>query len=185
MFTLDGLLGKQLELVREVVPSASRIGMLVNMRNPSNAGQQRDAELAASSLGVDLVTVDVHSPEEIDAAFQTLIRERSDFVLVLSDLAFNMKRHRIAALAIAARLPTMYVREHADAGGLVSYGTSILENWRRAAYFVDRILKGTKPADLPVEVPTKFEMIINLKTAKALGLEIPDKLLALANEVIE
>jgi ABC-type uncharacterized transport system substrate-binding protein len=186
MFTLDGLLGKQLELVREVVPSASRIGMLVNMRNPSNAGQQRDAELAASSLGVDLVTVDVHSPEEIDAAFQTLIRERSDFVLVLSDLAFNMKRHRIAALAIAARLPTMYgLREHADAGGLVSYGTSILENWRRAAYFVDRILKGTKPADLPVEVPTKFEMIINLKTAKALGLDVPPTLLAIADEVIE
>jgi len=186
MFTLDGLVGKQLELVREVVPSASRIGMLVNMRNPSNAGQRRDAELAALSLGIDLVTVDARSPQEIDAAFQTLIRERSDFVLVLSDLVFNTERHRIATLAIAARLPTMYgLREHADAGGLVSYGTSILENWRRAAYFVDKILKGTKPADLPVEVPTKFELIINLKTAKALGLHIPDKLLALADEVIE
>jgi putative ABC transport system substrate-binding protein len=186
MFTLDGLVGKQLELAREVVPSASRIGMLVNMRNPSNAGQRRDAELAALSLGIDLVTVDARSPQEIDAAFQTLIRERSDFVLVLSDLVFNTERHRIATLAIAARLPTMYgLREHADAGGLVSYGTSILENWRRAAYFVDKILKGTKPADLPVEVPTKFELIINLKTAKALGLHIPDKLLALADEVIE
>jgi putative ABC transport system substrate-binding protein len=115
-----------------------------------------------------------------------LIRERSDFVLVLSDLVFNTERHRIATLAIAARLPTMYgLREHADAGGLVSYGTSILENWRRAAYFVDKILKGTKPADLPVEVPTKFELIINLKTAKALGVKISDNLLSLADEVIE
>jgi putative tryptophan/tyrosine transport system substrate-binding protein len=186
MLTLDGLLGKQLELAREVMPGASRIGMLVNMRNPSNMSQRRDAEVTAPALGIDLETVDVHSPEDIDAAFRTLIRERSEFVLILSDLMFSTERRRMAALAIAARLPTMYgLREHADAGGLVSYGIAILENWRRSAYFVDRILKGTKPADLPVEVPTKFELIINLKTAKALGLEIPATLLARADEVIE
>ncbi len=186
LITVDGLVGKQLELAREVVPGASRIGMLVNMRNPSNAVQRRDAEAAAPALGIDLVPVDVRSPEDVDAAFQTLTRERSAFVLVLSDLIFVTGRRRIAEMAIAARLPTMYgLREFAEAGGLVSYGIDVRENWRRAAYFVDRILKGEKPADLPVELPTKFELVINLKTAKALGLTVPPSLLARADEVIE
>ena len=186
LITVDGLVGKQLELAREVVPGASRIGMLVNMRNPSNAVQRRDAEAAAPALGIDLVPVDVRSPEDVDAAFQTLTRERSAFVLVLSDLIFVTGRRRIAEMAIAARLPTMYgLREFAEAGGLVSYGIDVRENWRRAAYFVDRILKGEKPADLPVELPTKFELVINLKTAKALGLTVPPALLARADEVIE
>jgi putative tryptophan/tyrosine transport system substrate-binding protein len=186
MLTLDGLLGKQLQLVRELMPGASRIGMLVNMRNPSNAAQRSDAEVAAPALRIDIVPVDVRSSDDIDSAFQMLTRERSEFVLVLSDLIFTTERRRIAAVALAARLPTMYgIREHAEVGGVVSYGVALRENWRRSAYFVDKILKGTKPADLPVELPAKLELVINLKTAKALGLEIPDKLLALADEVIE
>jgi putative ABC transport system substrate-binding protein len=160
--------------------------MLLNMRNPANVSQQRDAEVTAPALGVKLVTADVRSAAEMDAAFQTFARERTQFVLVLSDLIFTTERRRIAALAIAARLPTIYgLREHAEDGGLVTYGVSLVENWRRAAYFVDKILQGTKPADLPVELPTKFELVINLKTAKALGVDVPDKLLALADEVIE
>ena len=186
MLTLEGLIGKQLELARDLMPDASRIGMLVNMRNPSNASQRHDAEVTAPALGIDLVTVDVRSSEDIDAVFQTLTRERSEFVLVLSDTLFSTERRRIAALATAARLPTMYgLREHAEAGGLVSYGVAILENWRRSAYFVDKILKGTKPADLPVELPLKFELVINLKTAKAIGLNISPMMLTLADEVIE
>jgi putative ABC transport system substrate-binding protein len=186
MLTLEGLIGKQLELARDVMPGASRVGMLVNMRNPSNAGQRKDAEITAPALRIDLVTVDVRSSEDIDVAFQTLARERSTFVLVLSDTLFSTERRRIAALAIAAQLPTMFgLREHAEAGGFVSYGVAILENWRRSAYFVDKILKGTKPADLPVELPSKFELIINLKTAKSLGIEVPATLLARADEVIE
>ena len=186
MVTFEGLLGKQLELAREVMPGANKIGMLVNMRNPSNVVQRRDAEATAPALGIDLVPVDVRSSGDIDAAFQMLTRERSQFVLVLSDLIFITERHRIAALAIAARLPTMYgLREHAEAGGVVSYGIALRENWRRSAYFVDKILKGTKPGDLPVELPTKYELVINLKTAKALGLTVPLPLQAIADEVIE
>ena len=155
------------------------------MRNPASVSQQRDAEAAAPALGINIVPVDVRSSADIEAAFQALTRERCNFVVVLSDLIFSTERRRIAALAIAARLPSMYgLREHADDGGLVSYGVALRENWRRSAYFVDKILKGTKPADLPVELPAKLELVINLKTAKALGLTVPDKLLALADEVI-
>jgi putative ABC transport system substrate-binding protein len=186
LLTVDGLLGKQMELAREVLPSASRFGMLVNMRNPSNVPQRRDAEALASRLGINLLPVDVRSSADLDGAFQELTRERSEFVLVLSDGIFTTERRRIAALAIAAGLPTLYgLREHAEAGGLVTYGIQLRENWRRAAYFVDRILKGTKPADLPVELPVKYELVINLKTAQALGLTVPDTLLARADEVIE
>ena len=186
LMTFDGLIGKQLNLARELVPGTSKIGMLVNMRNPANVSQRRDAEVTAPALGVDFVTTDVSSAEEVEAAFQTFARERSQFVLVLSDLVFTTERRRIAALAIAARLPTIYgLREHAEDGGLVTYGVALIENWRRAAYFVDKILKGTKPADLPVELPTKYELVINLRTAKALGVDVPDELLTLADEVIE
>jgi putative ABC transport system substrate-binding protein len=137
-------------------------------------------------LGIDIVPVDLRSSDDIDSAFQLLKRERCEFVLVLSDLIFTTERKRIAEVAMAARLPTMYgIREHAEAGGVVSYGVSLRANWQRAAYFVDRILKGTMPADLPVELPAKFELVLNLKTAKVLGLGVPDKLLAIADEVIE
>jgi putative ABC transport system substrate-binding protein len=186
MLTLEGLLGKQLELAREVMPGANKLGMLVNMRNPSNVSQRRDAEAAAPVLGIELTPVDIRSSAEIEAAFQTFTRERSEFVLVLSDLIFTTARRRIAELAMAARLPTMYgLREHTEDGGLVSYGVSLRENWRRSAYFVDRILKGAKPADLPVELPAKLEMVFNLKTAKALGLTIQEAFLMRVDEVIE
>jgi putative ABC transport system substrate-binding protein len=186
LLTLDGLVGKQLQLMRDLTPGAGRIGILMNVRNPANAAQQRDAEAAAPSLGIDIVPVDVHSSADLDAAFQTLTRERCELVVVLSDLIFTTERRRVAALAIAARLPSIYgLREHAHDGGLVSYGVSFRENWRRAAYFVDKILKGAKPADLPVELPARLEMVINLRTAKALGMAMPDRLIALADEVIE
>ena len=186
LFTVDGLIGKQLQLTRELKPGVRRIGMLVNMLNPSNVIQRRDAEAAAPVLGIELIPVDVRSPEAVDAAFETLKRERSEFIIVFADAVFVTDRTRIAALAAAARLPTMFgLREFAEAGGLLSYGIHVRENWRRAAYFVDRILKGEKPADLPVEQPTKYEMVINLKAAKALNLEIPPKLLFTADEVIE
>jgi putative tryptophan/tyrosine transport system substrate-binding protein len=186
LFTVEGLLGKQLELVRQLKPSVGRIGMLVNMRNPSNVIQRRDAESTTPALGLTLAVLDVRSPEDIDAAFPALVREGSEFALVAADAIFVTGRQRLAELAMAARLPTMYgLREFAEAGGLVSYGIHVRENWRRAAYYVDRILKGAHPADLPVEVPTKYELVINLKTAKAVGLDIPPMLLALADEVIE
>jgi putative tryptophan/tyrosine transport system substrate-binding protein len=186
LFTVDGLVGKQLQLARELMPGVRRIGMLVNMQNPSNVIQRRDAEAAAPVLGIELVPVDVRSPEAVEAAFETLRRERSEFIIVFADAVFVTGRIKIAALAASARLPTMFGRrEFAEAGGLLSYGIHVRENWRRSAYFVDRILKGDKPADLPVEQPTKYEMVINLKTAKALGLEIPSRLLFTADEVIE
>jgi putative tryptophan/tyrosine transport system substrate-binding protein len=186
MLTLEGLLGKQLELAREITPGVTRCGLLVNMGNPSNVSQRRDAETTAPALGVHLITIDAHSPEGIDGAFQTFTREHTEFVVVLSDLLFSTNRRRLAEIATASRLPTIYgLREHADAGCLISYGIAILENWRRSAYFVDRILKGSKPADLPIEVPTKFELVINLKAAKAIGLTVPETLLARADEVIE
>src|SRR5262249_17644206 len=140
MLTLEGLLGKQLQLVHDLRPDAGRIGILINIRNPANVAQQRDAETAARPLGIDIVPVDVGSSADIEAAFQTLTRERCKFVVVLSDLIFSTERRRIAALAIAARLPSMYgIREHADDGGLISYGVALRENWRRSAYFVDKI----------------------------------------------
>jgi putative ABC transport system substrate-binding protein len=186
LFTVDGLLGKQLELARELKPSARRIGMLVNMRNPSNVVQRRDAEATAPALGTTLAVMEVTSPDEIDAAFRALIQEGAEFALVAADPIFVTGRRRLAELAVAARLPSMYgLREFAEAGGLASYGIHVRENWRRSAYFVDRILKGANPADLPVELPTKYEFVVNLNTAKAVGLDISPLLLARADEVIE
>jgi putative ABC transport system substrate-binding protein len=186
LFTLEGLLGKQLELAREIRPGTSRIGMLVNIGNPGNVGQRRDAEATAPALGVTLVALEVRAPDDIAPALEAMRRERCEFVLVLSDLMFITESRRIADLAIAGGLPTMYgLREFAEAGGLVSYGIHVRENWRRAAYFVDRILKGMKPAELPVETPTTYELVINLKTARALGLGMPPFLLTRADEVIE
>jgi putative ABC transport system substrate-binding protein len=186
LFTVEGLYGKQMELAREIKPATGKIGLLVNMRNPDGTMQRGDAEAQAATLGITLSPIDVLSPDHLDAAFEQMVRERCDFALILSDAIFVTVRQRLAAVALQAKMPTMFgLREFPVAGGLVSYGIDLRENWRRAAYFVDRILRGDKPVNLPVEQPTKFETIINLKTAKALGLDPPPMLLGRADEVIE
>jgi len=184
--TLEGLPGKQLELVLELVPGATRIGMLLNTKNRVHTLQQQDVRAAANSLGVTLVPVDIRAANELNAGFQTFVRGRVELVLMLADALFISERRQIADLAAAAQLPSMYTyREYAVAGGLISYGVNLRESYRRAATYVDKILKGSKPGDLPVEFPTKLEMVINLKTAKTLGLTIPQSILLRADEVIE
>jgi putative tryptophan/tyrosine transport system substrate-binding protein len=186
LITLETLPSKQLQLALEVLPGTSRIGLLSNVSNPIHVFYRRNAEAAAATFGRKLVVVEVRVPDDLDAAFQALVRERVELGVLLQDAMFLGERRRIAALASAARLPTMYgFREHVEDGGLMSYGIDIRESYRRAAAYVDKILKGAKPGDLPVELPTKLELIINLKTAKALGLTIPPSLLARADEVIE
>jgi len=132
------------------------------------------------------VSVEANSSNDLEGAFQVLVRERVNLVLVLSDPMFNKENRRIAVLAAANRLPTMHrFREYVEAGGMMSYGVSLSANWRRAAYYVDRILKGSKPGDLPIELPTKLELVINVSTAKAIGIAVPEQLLLRADEVIE
>ena len=180
---VDTLPGKQLALAAEIVPGVTSMGMLLGA---SNREARKGVEAAASALSIKLVPVEVSSSDELDAAFQTLVRERVGGVVVLQSAMFITERQRIASLASAARLPTMFgYREQVEAGGLMSYGVDLNVNWRRAAEFVDKILKGAKPADLPVELPTKFELVINVKTAKAIGLSILESFLVRADEVIE
>jgi ABC-type uncharacterized transport system substrate-binding protein len=184
--TIEGLPGKQLALAIEVIPGTTSFGLLINPENPGHAFQLRGAEAAAATLGRKLVLAEAAAPKELDRAFEVLVRERADLILVLADPVFIRENRRIAVLAAAKRLPTMYAfREYVEAGGLMSYGVSLGANWRRAAYFVDRILKGSKPGDLPIELPTKLELVINLSTAKAIGVSIPERLLLRADEVIE
>ncbi len=178
------LVGKQLELGFELMPGAKRAGMLVNVNSTTIVRQ--GAETAAQAMAANLIPVEIRTPADIDRAFQTLARERVRIVIALVDPMFLNERRRMAELAIAAHLPVVYgFREHVDAGGLMSYGVDLRENWRRVAVYVDKILKGAKPADLPFEQPTKFELLINLKAAKALGLTIPESFLLRADEVIE
>ena len=185
-FTLDGLTGKQFELAREVIPQITNVGLLVNPTDPSNPPQRSDAENGARALGLGLVPVDVDMPDKLDTALQTLARERVDLVAVLADAMFYSQRARIAALATSLHLPTIFpIREHVEAGGLISYGIDMAANHRRAADYVDKILKGARVADLPLEFPTKLYLVINLKTAKALDLTIPASFLLRADEVIE
>lgn len=176
---------KQLELLKETVPKLLRVAIL---SNPSNAYHQlaiRELNVAARSLGVQLQLLEARSPNELDGAF-AMAKERVGALLVLSDVIFNSHLTRLADLAARSRLPAAYgVRESVEAGGLMSYGPSFLDLYRRSAAYVDKILKGAKPADLPVEQPTKFELVINLKAAKALGLEVPPLLIAQADELIE
>ena len=186
LISIEGLTGKQLAFATEVIPSATRIGLLVDPRNQGHAFLRREAETAAASLALSLVPVEASSPTDLDRAFQALARERVHLVMVLSDPVFNRENRRIAVLAAAMRLPTMHpLREYVEAGGLMSYGVSLGANWRRAAYFVDRILKGGRPGDLPIELPTRLELIINLSTAKAIGVTIPEQVLLRADEVIK
>jgi putative tryptophan/tyrosine transport system substrate-binding protein len=183
---VDGLPGKQLELSRDVIPAVAKIGLLVNANNPSNVIQRRDIETASMKAGLILIPIEVWTPADISLAIETFRREGADIVIVFGDAMFLTHRREIAALASAGRLPTIYsFREHVEDGGLISYGIDLRQNFRRAAYFVDRILKSEKPGDLPIEFPTKLELVINLSTAKALGVAIPPTLLARADEVIE
>jgi putative ABC transport system substrate-binding protein len=178
--------GKQLQLLKELVPAAARVVVLTNPTNRSHAAFARELKVAARSLGAQLQVLEARSPEQLDNAFAAMTRERAGALLVLSDSIFVGQRRRIVDLAARTRLPAIYYqREFVDAGGLISYGASLLDMFRRAATDVDKILKGAKPGDLPIEQPTKFELAINLKTAKALGLTIPQSLLLRADEVIQ
>ena len=180
------LVGKQLELLKEVVPKVSRVALLGNPDNPGTVPMVRSAQDAARALGVRLHALEARRPGEIDQAFAAMTRERADALIVLLDVMFAEHTARIAELAAKHRLPAVHgSHDYAEAGGLMVYGSSFDERYRRAATFVDKILKGAKPADLPIEQPTKFELIINLKTAKALGLRIPAPLLQRADQIIE
>src|SRR5262245_21808174 len=180
------LVGKQMELLKGVVPKVSRMALLWNPANPGNILQSREAESAARALEVQLQALEVRSPEEIAGAFAAMARERAGALVVLQDATLTNQARKIAEFAAEGSLPAMYARrEQPDVGGLMSYGPSIPEMFRRAATFVDKILKEAKPADLPVEQPTKFELVINLKTAKALGLTSPQSILTRADEIIQ
>ena len=180
------LAGKRLELLKQLIPRVSRVAFLRDSDNRASALNLREAESAARTLGLTVQGVGVRGPKELDAAFVAMKRARADAVIVGENTPFFADRRRIADLAVMHRLPTVaQAKEYAEAGGLVSYGPDYPDQFRRAATFVDKILKGAKPGDLPVEQPTKFELVINLKTAKALGLTIPPSLLARADQVIE
>ena len=184
--SVPGLPAKQLELARDLIPGAAKIGLLVNPSNVSDVNQRQEMETAGAAMAVTLIPVETRTPEEIDPVFPALARERVDVVIVLRDPLFFAQRRTIGAAALAARLPTIFgFRENVDDGGLISYGINLSQNFGRAADYVVKILKGAKPGDLPVEFPTKLELVINLPTAKAIGLAIPPTLLARADEVIE
>jgi putative ABC transport system substrate-binding protein len=183
---LPGLQGKQLELTQDLVPSANKIGFLSNTGNAANAVVRKETEAAAAKLGLTLVTREVRDPDGFDPSFRSFASDQVKFVLVLRDVLFFAKRQQIAAFALSSRLPTMYsFREHVESGGLISYGVDLRESYRYAGFYVDKILKGERAADLPIEFPTKLELVINLTTAKAIGLTIPATVLARADEVIE
>jgi putative tryptophan/tyrosine transport system substrate-binding protein len=180
------LVGKQLQLLKEVVPTVSRVAVLLQPDNPASALQLREAEAAARALGVRLQILEARVPPEIDSAFAAMTREGVGALLILADSIFGTQRRQIAELATKGRLPSIFItRDFAEAGGLIAYSANFLDLERRAATHVDKILKGAKPANLPVEQPTKFELVINLKTAQALGITIPPMLLFQADEVIK
>src|SRR6266852_4742581 len=177
---------KRLEILKKVVPGVSRVAALWNPANPAIVFSWKETDGAARVLGLTLESHEVRGPKDFAAALASIAEERPDALLVLQDAVTMQQRNEIIDFAIKERLPSMFQEKGwAEAGVLMSYGENLASMYRRAAYFVDRIFKGAKPADLPVEQATKFDMVLNLRTAKAIGLTIPDSILALANEVIE
>src|SRR5215831_38530 len=177
--------GKQLELLKEIVPTLSRVAVIGNATQPGNPQALREINLTADALGVQVQYLEVRGPKDIETAFREASKEHADAVLVLSTTILYFNRRQVSELAVKSRLPTIYGRpEYVDEGGLVYYGPSYTDLYRRVAVYVDKILKGAKPADLPVEQPTKFEFIINLKAAKQIGLTIPPNVLVRADKVI-
>jgi putative ABC transport system substrate-binding protein len=185
-FLLGDLGAKQLGLLKELVPKAVRVGLLINSRAPNSDAVMRDLQAAASAIAVELVTVGASDSREIDAAFAALAGKTVDALVVGTDSFFFGRRVQITTLATRHGLPSIYnARDYAEAGGLMTYGTNLTEGFRQAGIYAGRILKGEKPADLPVVQSSKFEFIINLATARALGLDVPASLLARTDEVIE
>src|SRR5215813_8577699 len=183
---VKGLPAKQLELAREVVPGAKRIGLVDDVNDPKAHPQRREIEAAGKELEIKIVPAEVRTASDVGSAYDALAAAGVEVVVVEQSNMLVVSSKQIAEAAAAKKLPTVYgYREHVEAGGLISYGINLNSCFHRAAYYVDKILKGAKPGDLPVEFPTKIELVINLKTAKALGLEVPPTLLARADEVIE
>jgi putative tryptophan/tyrosine transport system substrate-binding protein len=177
---------KRLALLHELVPAAATIAILLNPKNPDSEDEAKDVQEAARALGVQIFVLNAGTENEIDSAFTKLVEQRASALMLVSDTFFTSQRSRLATLSTYLRIPTLdAVREFTEAGGLVSYGTSLAGVYRQAGVYAGRILKGDKPSELPVQLPTAFELVINLKTAKALGLEVPPGLSARADEVIE
>jgi putative ABC transport system substrate-binding protein len=177
--------GKRLEILREIVPGLRRLAIMANIGFPDGVLEIGEVQSAARTLGLEVATLEIRRAEDIAPAVEAL-KDRFDALYVVSDPLMNINRMRINTLALGARLPTMHgFRELVEAGGLMFYGPNFADLFRRAADYVDKILRGAKPADIPVEQPTKFDFIVNLSTAKALGLTIPESLLLRADEVIE
>jgi putative ABC transport system substrate-binding protein len=179
------LSAKRLAILKEAFPGVSHVAVIANPDGPESAPMLKGLDGAVKALGIKLRILEVRGPNELEKTFATIASARVGAIMVLTDILFLTHRERIVELAAKTRLPAMYAfREHVNAGGLMFYGAPLDDMWRRAATYVDKILKGAKPADLPVEQPTKFELVINLKTAKALGITIPQSVLARADEVI-
>jgi ABC-type uncharacterized transport system substrate-binding protein len=184
-FTTD-LLAKRLEILREAIPGVKRIGLVHNMGNPIAPRQWQELKAAAPILGIEPLLFDVRNPDDLPRAFETAVAQRADAIVVGNDTAINIKLAQVVELAARHRLAATYLaREFVDAGGLMMYGVNYSDLYRRAATFVDKIFKGAKPSELPIEQPVKFDLIINLKAAKAIGLVVPETFLARADEVIE
>jgi putative ABC transport system substrate-binding protein len=180
------LIAKRLQVLKGAVPGLTRVAILMNPASPYVGLFLKEREGTARELGLQLRVLEAEGPDGLKTAFATMGSERAGALMVLTDIMFITHRRAIVELAARHRLPAVYgEREYVDAGGLMSYGASLPEMYRRAAFYVDRILKGVRPADLPIEQPTKFELVVNLKTAKALGLTIPPALLLQADRVIE
>jgi putative tryptophan/tyrosine transport system substrate-binding protein len=181
-----GLPAKQIEFAREIVPGASKVGLLTNLKDPKAPAQAKELEASARAAKINIVSVDANRPEDLDGALRILSDEHVDVVIVLQTSMLLAYGRQIAVSALEKRIPTVYgYREHVLAGGLISYGVDLRWCYHRGAYFVDKILRGNAPGDLPIEFPTQMFLAVNLKTARALGIEVPPALLARADEVME